>query len=248
MSRFRKMKGNTPHMLLKLDLEKAFDKLEWSFIQHTLVSLKFPPNFIKLIMSCVTTTSTPILINGNPTNYFKPSWDIRQGDPLSPYLFILCLEMLSRSINTAVDYRSWQSISLASRCPLISHLFFAYDIILTAKITPLTCNSIIDTLNHFTAHSGQNINFHKSKIFFSKNCSTTTKPSVLHLFHMHEGKTFGKYLGFPIFVKQPSKSDFQFLLDNFKNRLAEWKTKFLTKAGRTTLIRSTLNHLPNHVM
>lgn len=209
---------------------------------------EFSPNFIQLIMSCVTTTSTSILINGNPTEYFNPTRGIRQEDPLSPYLFILGLEMFSRKINTTVDYCAWQPISLATRGPLMSHLFFADNIILTAKVTPLTYESIIDTLNHFTTHSYQTINFHKSKIFFSKNCSTTTKTSVLNLFHINEGKTFGRYLGFLIFVKKPSKSDFQFLLDNFKNKLAGWKIKFLAKAGRTTLICSTLNHLPNHIM
>lgn len=65
---------------------------------------------------------------------------------------------------------------------------------------------------------------------------------------MSEGNTFGKYLGFPMFNSRPKKSDFQFLLDNFKHRLAGWKTNFMTMAGRTTLIKSTLNALLNHVM
>lgn len=65
---------------------------------------------------------------------------------------------------------------------------------------------------------------------------------------LQKGHTFGKYLGYPIFMRRPTKQDFQFLLDNFKNQLASWKAPFLTTAGRATLIRSTLNSLPNHVM
>lgn len=104
------MKGNNVNMLLKLDLEKAFDKLEWSFIHYSLSSLNFPPTFINLIMSCITTSNISVLINGNPTEYFQPTRGIRQGDPLSPYLFIICLEMFSRRINTSVDYRIWSPV------------------------------------------------------------------------------------------------------------------------------------------
>lgn len=147
---FAKTKGNNFKMLLKLDLEKAFDKLEWSFIHHTLISLNFPSDIIKLIMSCITTASTSILINGNPIDYFQPMRGIKQGDPLSPYLFILCLEMLSRKINIAVDYRSWTPISLAKRGPQISHLLFTDDIILTSQITVTTSHSILNTLSQFT--------------------------------------------------------------------------------------------------
>ena len=65
---------------------------------------------------------------------------------------------------------------------------------------------------------------------------------------MVEGKSFGKYLGFPIFNAKPTKQDFQFIIDNFKNRLAGWKTNHLSLAGRTTLIKATLNSIPNHII
>lgn len=116
-------------MMLKSDLEKAFDRLEWSFIRQTLTHFNFPPPLIELIMSCVTTTITSILFNGTPTQAFKPSRGIGQGHPLSPYLFIMCMKMFSQSINLAVDYQSWDPIYLNKQAPPISHLFFADDII-----------------------------------------------------------------------------------------------------------------------
>ena len=208
----------------------------------------FPPALISLFMSCVSTSSISILFSGMPTHYFLPTRGIRQGDPLSLYLFILCMEMLTRSIERAVDYNQQSPITLSRSCPRISHLLFTDDIILTSKLTTTSCHSIIDTLIYFTNLAKQKINFHKSKIFFSKNCSPSHKEFVLSSFNMSEGKSFGRYLGFPIFLKRPMQRDFQFFLDNFKLRLADWKTHCLTMAGRATLIKSTLNSLSNYTM
>lgn len=159
-------------MLLKLDLEKAFDKLEWSFIKNTLHYFNIPAPLISLIMSSIS-----ILINGTRTNYFQPSRGIRQGDPLSPYLFIMSLERLSRNIFQSVDYLLWKSIQLSCKGPQLSHLFFADDIILLSKVNNTSFHSNIDTLNTFTTLSRQTINFQKSKIFFFKELPPTRQKS-----------------------------------------------------------------------
>lgn len=84
MTHFQKMKGKNVSMILKIDLEKAFDKIEWSFIRNTLIYFGFAHNIINLIMSCVSTSSISILVNGDHTEFFQPSRGIRQGDPMSP--------------------------------------------------------------------------------------------------------------------------------------------------------------------
>lgn len=94
-------------MLLKIDLEKVFDKLEWSFIHARLIHFKFPIKTIKLIMSCITTSEVAVLVNGTRTKFFSPSRGIRQGDPISPYIFIVCMEMLSRKIESVVEIKQW---------------------------------------------------------------------------------------------------------------------------------------------
>ena len=89
-----KAKGNVGYMAFKIDLEKAYDKLEWSFIKSILSRFNFSENLIELMMSCISSVSTSILFNGGSLDSFLPTRGIRQGDPLSPYIFILYIELL----------------------------------------------------------------------------------------------------------------------------------------------------------
>ena len=91
-------KGKFGYMVLKIDLEKAYDKLEWGFIRSMLIRYNFPDNLIEIIMSCISSVLTLLLFNGGSLEPFKPSRGIRQGDPLSPYIFILCMEFLDQLI------------------------------------------------------------------------------------------------------------------------------------------------------
>lgn len=189
------------NILLKIDFEKAFDRLEWSFIHQTLHYFNFSNNMIQLIMSCVTTVTTRVLINGEPSPPITPSRGIRQGDPLSPYLFILTMEMLSCRISNAVANNLWKPLTINHKTPPTSHLFFADDIIITSKLTTASCHCVIDQLNHFMNASGQKINFSKSKGFFQKNCQPLDKHFVLTSFNIPGGHKFGKYLGFPLIIR-----------------------------------------------
>ena len=119
---FIEKKGRLGQLILKLDLEKAYDRLEWSFIREVLTFFKFPPSFVDLVLECVTTSSFSILVNGGQLENFKPSRSIRQGDPLSPYLFILCMEYLSLKILEACGNNSWKAIKVSRRGPHIYSL------------------------------------------------------------------------------------------------------------------------------
>ena len=103
-----KKKGRTGYMALKIDLEKAYDKLEWSFIRDMLIWVNLPMDIIDLIMSCVSTVSTSILFNGEALDPIFSSRDIRQGDPISPYLFILCMDYLGQLIEGKCSENLWQ--------------------------------------------------------------------------------------------------------------------------------------------
>lgn len=88
-------------MAIKIDVQKAYDTISWDFIHSTLIDCKLEINIINLIMDCITSPSISVLINGKPSYAFNPGCGIRQGDPISPYLFILYMESLSRKISDA---------------------------------------------------------------------------------------------------------------------------------------------------
>lgn len=141
-------------MAIKLDLEKAYDRLSWDFIQDTLIDVGMPNMFINLIMDCISSANMSILWNGGQTVTFKSTGGIRQGDPISPYIFVLCMERLSQLINLTVDCELWKPIKLARNGPHLSHLCFVDDIILFAKATSDQVLVIKGILDLFSRSSG----------------------------------------------------------------------------------------------
>lgn len=95
---------------MKIDLEKAYDMMDWNFIEKVLWEFNFSDKWVKLIMICVTLGESSILWNGETLNALKPICGLRQGDPLSPYLFVLCFEYLSNLINDKVNSKDWVGI------------------------------------------------------------------------------------------------------------------------------------------
>jgi hypothetical protein len=121
---------------------------------------------VNLVLECVSTSSFSILVNGDQMETFKPSRGIRQGDPLSPYLFILCLEYLSLKILEECDNNNWKAIKASRNGPVFSHLFFADALLFCAEVSVSSCLSIAKVLEDFCYHSGQKVNLSKSMVFF----------------------------------------------------------------------------------
>ena len=121
----KKKIGGKTMVAVKVDLEKAYDRLSWCFIQETLKEVGLPKRFIHLIIECMSTTKMNILWNGAMTEDFRPGRGIRQGDPLSPYIFVLCIERLSHGIIQAVNQGRWKPIRVTRIGTPLSHLFFS---------------------------------------------------------------------------------------------------------------------------
>ena len=156
-------------MAIKLDLEKAYDHLSWHFIVDSLKDLGLNNHFINLVWHYISSVSTNILRNGECTSDFVPLKGIRQGDPQSPYLFMICMECLSHLIQWEVSQGHQKPITISRGGPQITHLCFADDLFIFAEASMDQVQVISDCLDLFCNSSGQIINREKTKIFFSRN-------------------------------------------------------------------------------
>lgn len=143
----RTKKGKKGWMAIKIDLEKAYDRLKWDFVRDTLEDIGIPGNIIQLIWFCMSTSKMRLLWNGEILEEFKPERGIRQGDPISPYLFVLCIERLFQAIDLAVSNKNWKLIQVARRGPKVSHLAIADDLILFAEANQEQARIIGNTLS-----------------------------------------------------------------------------------------------------
>ena len=120
-------------MAIKIDFEKAYDRIRWSFIRDTLIKMPLPLPLVEVICDCISNCSISVLWNGVPTEAFKPTRGIRSGDPFSPYLFVICMERLAHVIEAAVLEKRWKSVIASRGGPSISNLMFADDLVLFAE-------------------------------------------------------------------------------------------------------------------
>lgn len=158
------------------------------------------------------------------------------------------MEFLSYLINEAVSQGSWSPFSLPRKSFNLSHLLFADDLLLFGECNESTTDSISAVLSHFHSLSGQKVNPEKSKIYFSRNASDETRETILNALNMAESNDLGTYLGFPLTDKRPSRAQLDPIIRKLQKRLAGWKTNYLSKAGRATLIKATLNAIPSYSM
>lgn len=235
-------------LAVKVDLEKAYDRLEWSFIRETLELIGLNQNLCDLIMACISTPSLRVLWNGEASDAFKPSRGLRQGDPMSPYIFTLCMERLNHIIQDAVLDGYWSPIRLRRGGPLISHLFFADDLILFGEASSFQVDVMIRCLDLFCAHSGQRMNKEKTKICFSKNVHMSRRMELSDWMGVGLTSDMGKYLGIPLIHRRVSQGLFVPIIEKTRRRLSGWKKGCLNLAGRCTLVKSVLAALPSYYM
>jgi hypothetical protein len=141
--------------MLKIDLAKAFDRLEWNFIVAALARKGLHGHFINLIHACVSSPTFSVVINGQPIAKFRGDRGIRQGCPLSPYLFVLAINELSIALQEAMSNSHFAGISLGPNCPAIHSLLFADDLLVCGQATEQEASRMKQVLQDFCNQSGQ---------------------------------------------------------------------------------------------
>lgn len=139
----------TPFMALQLDIAKAFDKVEWNYLEAILKRLGFAKKWCQWVMKCVTTVTYSVLINGSPTKKIIPQRGLRQGDPLSPYLYLLCTEGLSSLLTYAMERNLIHGFKASRNGPQISHMLFADDSLLFCQANERECQQVLDLLQTY---------------------------------------------------------------------------------------------------
>ena len=140
------MRGNR-FCALKLDMRKAYDRVEWEYLKAIMIRLGFHRLWVDMIMRLVTTVSFSVLFNGDRLENFVPSRGIRQGDPISPYLFLLAAEGLSCLLNSRVQSSNLSGIIVATSALMVSHLLFVDDSLLFFKANRESADEVVDVLH-----------------------------------------------------------------------------------------------------
>lgn len=227
-----------PRAAIKLDIHKAFDTLNWGFLFKTMELMGFSSKFINWIKGCVTTCMVSVKINGAIEGFFSGASGLRQGDPLSPYLFVLAMEVLTACINKVASSSSF-SYHWRAKEAKITHLIFADDVFLFCKGDDQSLNLLLEGVSMFSRASGLHPNPSKCSCFLS-NVPNSLKESLV----LQTGYSIGtlpvKYLGLPLISSKLSVCDCMPLIDKLCRKVEAWTCKFLSQAGRVQLIKVVL--------
>ncbi len=190
--------------------------------------------------------SSSILVNGGKTEQFWPNRGLRQGDPLSPYLFILCQDVLSRLIEKNFIASNIFGVKMNVARQAITHAMFADDLMLFSKANRREVGFLNDCIETYCMWFGQKMNREKSGLIFSKLVHNDTKRWIKGELQMKKLPLDAFYLGTPIFSSKSKSKDFKYLIEKLESRLKGWRCKTLSWAGRRTLIKSVAQALSTY--
>jgi hypothetical protein len=238
-----------PGVLCKLDVEKAYDHVNWDFLLYLLQQCGFPVRWRNWIRFCISTVRFSILINGCPSGFFASTRGLGQGDPLSPLLFVVVMEALSRFLDRAVQGGFLSGFSVGAQygsAVMVTHLLFADDTLMFCDANNARIEHLGRVLTRFEAFSGLKINLGKSKMVPVGVVPNMAKLATI--LGCHCASLPLNYLGLPLGAKFKETTIWNPIIERMERRLAGWKRLYLSKGGKVTLIKSTLSNLPTYFL
>jgi hypothetical protein len=184
-----------------------------------------------------------VLLDGSPFGLFSPSRDLRQGDLLSPFLFIIGSDAISRLL-----YSRLRSFKIARTCTPLNHLLFAEDLVIFSLATFGEAALIKTCSDKYSSWSGQTVNIQKSNILFSKNTTPATISTIQSIFPYDHTLALAKHLRLPLLIGKSKFAAFSDILENVQGKIEGWRSKTLLQASKTILVKVVASAIPSYVM
>eukprot|EP00253_Pinus_taeda_P004415 PITA_04415 len=240
-SKQRKEKG----MVIKLDMANAFDRVNQSFLSKVLLSFGFSSTFVQLIKACIDNPWIAPLVNGRPTNFFKAKRGIRQGCPLSPYLYILMADSLSRKLNAERGSGMLPGLKTTTGTEPSNHALFADDSLLLGGASTRIARAFDKVLRRYCRVTGAAVNNNKSEVF-SWNINQQELAGITSILGFKGSTEWDRftYLGLPIISGINKRALWNGIISKMKKKIAAWGGHWLTKGGKVILIKSVLSAYP----
>ncbi|GJY87422.1 RNA-directed DNA polymerase, eukaryota, partial [Tanacetum coccineum] len=240
---YRKRKKSL--MVFKVDFEKAFDSLRWEYLDEIMGKLGFGSKWRKWISGCLINARASVLVNGSPTNEFEIQKGLRQGDPMSPFLFILAMEGLHALMCKDESVGLYKGASIGNIS--ISHLLYADDVTFVGAWSQSNVCNLIFILRCFFMVSRLRININKSEIV-GINVFDEDVSNMAAVLGCGVEKLPMTYLGVPVGGNMRICDNWKRIIKKFEAKLSNWKAKLLSIGGRLSLIKAALGNLPTYFM
>eukprot|EP00253_Pinus_taeda_P034106 PITA_34106 len=231
--------------VLKLDLANAFDRVRHSYLFAVLKKMGFDSLFINTIAACISGPWISPLINGRPCEAFQSSRGLRQGCPLSPYLFILMAESFNRALDHNRRVGLITGIKYGNGVKNINHSQFADDTLLIGGASNTIARCFKSLLDQYMDYSGGAVNFLKSCVY-GWNITSQTAHSIANIFGVTYKTKWDhfSYLGMSVSLEPLKAETWNEIIDKVKRKVQQWGTHWLNPAGRLILLKSGISSLP----
>ena len=231
---------------VKIDISKAFDSVQWPFLLSVLEAMNLPEKFILWIKKCIELASFSVQINGELAGYFNSKRGLRQGCSLSPFLYVICMQVLSKLLGKAALERRFGFHPYCKDLTL-THLCFDDDVLVFSDGKKSSIEGILDVFKEFAKLPGLCISLEKSTLFLA-GVKEDASADILHQFPFEAGSLPVRYLGLPLLSKKMSVADYAPLLSRIRNKINSWTARHLYFVGRLHLIGSVLYSVTNFWM